>query len=59
MIKEFHCNGKRLADYLIKHGSKLINTEFINGEKVYVFEHDDSIDDNLKQWDIAKKRCLF
>ena len=59
MDKEFRCNGKRLADYLIKNGSKLIKTEFVNGCKAYVFEYDESIDENLERWEVAKKRCLF
>ena len=52
----FYCKGKRLADYLIKHGSKLVKVE--NGN-VYVFEKDETIDINLEKWEIDKKRCLF
>lgn len=59
MAKEFYCKGKRLASYLIKNGSKLIKEEFIKGSKNYIFEYDESIDKNLEQWEIVKKRCLF
>lgn len=59
MVKEFCCKGRQLADYLIKNGSKLIKEEFIKGSKSYIFEYDESIDKNLEQWGIAKKRCLF
>lgn len=59
MAKEFCCNGKRLADYLVKKGSKLIKTEFTKGRKTYVFEYDESIEENLAQWEAAKKRSLF
>ena len=55
----FLCKGKPLSDYLIKHGSKLIRTENKDGFFVYVFELDDTIDKNLEQWKIDKKRCLF
>lgn len=59
MTREFHCKGKRLADYLVKNGSKLIKVEFVKGRKSYVFEYDDSIDKNIEKWENAKKRCLF
>jgi len=53
---EFYCKGKQLADYLIKHGSKLIR---IDNGNIYVFESDDSIDKGLEQWEIDKKKYLF
>lgn len=59
MNKEFCCNGKQLADHLIKNGFSLIRTEFIKGRKTYVFEYDESIDKSLEQWEVAKKRSLF
>lgn len=59
MTKEFRCTGKRLSDYFIKSGSKLLRTEFIKGRKIYIFEYDDSIDKNLDQWEIVNKRSLF
>ena len=59
MSKEFNCKGKRLADYLVKHGSKLIRNGHIQGINVYVFEYDESIDKNIERFEMAKKRCLF
>lgn len=59
MGNEFCCKGKQLADYLIKNGSKLIRTEFLNGCRSYVFENDESIEENLAQWEIARNRSLF
>ena len=53
--KEFVCNSKMLADYFVKHGSKLLKIE--NG--VFVFEYDDSINVNLKQFEIDYKKCMF
>ena len=52
----FYCKGKQLADYLIKHGSKLIE---IDKNNIYIFVNDESIDNNLKQWEINKKKWLF
>lgn len=52
----FYCKGKQLADYLVLHGSKLLRVE--NGS-VYIFENDKTINDNLEQWEMDKKRCLF
>lgn len=54
-IKEFNCKGKQLADYLVKHGSKLLRVE--NG--AFIFEHDSSIDANLKQWEIDYGLYMF
>lgn len=59
MVKEFCCNGRQLADYLVKNGFGIIRTEFIKGRKTYVFEYDESIDKRLEQWEVAKKRSLF
>ena len=55
----FYCKGKQLSDYLIKHGSKFIGTENVNGVLCYVFESDDTIDDNLNRFEIDRKRCMF
>lgn len=57
--KVFYCKGKRLADYLIKHGSKFIGSDERDGHIVYVFENDSSIDENLDKWEADVKRCLF
>lgn len=57
--KFFYCKGKRLADYLIKHGSKFIGDDERDGHIIYVFENDSSIDENLDKWEKDVKRCLF
>lgn len=59
MSKEFKCKGKRLSDFLIGHGSKLIKKEIVNGSTVYVFEYDNTIDKNIEQFESLKQRCLF
>lgn len=59
MKKEFNCKGKRLYEYLINHGSKMIRKDIVEGSVVYVFEHDKSVDNNIKQFETLRKRCLF
>ena len=51
----FTCKGKRLANYLISRGSKLIQT--INDE--FIFIKDKSIEENLEQWEKDKIKWLF
>ena len=55
----FSCNNKRLADYLVMSGSKLIRIDKENGSVEYIFEHDDSIDRNLESYEANFKRCMF
>ena len=52
----FYCKGKQLADYLVKHGSKLLGIEDKN---IFIFENYEYIDKNLEQWEIDKKKYLF
>lgn len=60
MDKElFYCKSKRIADYLTKHGSRLVKTEKRDGSMIYVFEKDDSVFENLDNLDIDMRRCLF
>jgi len=59
MKKEFYCKGKQLADYLVKHGSVLLRTENKNGAVVHIFEYDDSIDGNIEQYELDKRKWLF
>ena len=59
MSKEFYCNGRQLSDYLIKHGSKLLRTENKNGAVVHVFEYDESIDRNIEQYELDRRKWLF
>ena len=60
--KTFCCKGKRLANYLIEHGSKIIridNDQKSKGFLVFIFENDESINKNLEQWEIDRKKYLF
>lgn len=59
MIMEFICNNKRLADYLVIHGSKLIRIDEESRGIEYVFEYDDSIDDVLEAYEKDFRRCMF
>lgn len=53
------CRGKRLSDYLINHGSKLIDSYDLNGSIVFEFKLDETIERNLKLWESNKKKWLF
>lgn len=53
--KKFSCNDRQLGTYLNSHGSKLICIE--NG--VYIFEYDDSIEDNLRSFERLQEKCMF
>ena len=58
----FCCRGKRLANYLIEHGSKIVRIDCdqkAKGFLVFIFEQDESINGNLKQWEIDKNTYLF
>lgn len=59
MKTEFACKGKRLYEYLINNGSKMIRKDIVEGSPVYVFEYDESIEKNINQFEALKKRCLF
>ncbi len=58
----FVCKGKRLANYLIEHGSKIVRIDCdqkAKGFLVFIFERDETIDRNLKQWETDKVTYLF
>ena len=59
MKKEFRCKGMSLANYLITHGSILIERVVEDGDVVFVFEYDESIDDNVASWEFMLSRCMF
>ena len=59
MDNTFYCKGRQLANYLIKNGSNLLEVRIDNGVDVYVFELDDTIDVNLKKWELDRKKWLF
>lgn len=51
----FYCKGKRLAEYLIKHGSKFIKVE----KNKFIFEKDESVERNLAVYEKDMKKCMF
>lgn len=53
--KKFSCNDRQLSIYLKNHGSKLVCIE--NG--IYIFEYDDSIEENLKAFENIQEKCMF
>lgn len=59
MKNVFYCKGKRLADYLKKNGAILVDTEFSKGRRVFIFQHDESVDKALAMWEADKKKWLF
>ena len=59
MEKEYRCKGNRLAKYLIEYGSTLIRCEREDGDIVFVFEYDSTIDSNIAHWEAMKKRSMF
>lgn len=52
---EFIVNDLSVASFLKNHGSKMIAVK--NGK--YVFEYDDTIDDNIKLYEETLKKCMF
>lgn len=59
MREEFNCKGKHLALYLMKHGSKLIRIERVDGFIVYVFDNDESIKSNIENGNLIKEDVCF
>ena len=59
MDNMFYCKGRQLADYLAKNGSRFLEVQTDKGVIVYVFEFDDTIDINLKKWELDRKKWLF
>lgn len=59
MNNEFNCKGKQLADYLVKHGFKLLRIDNVKGCNVFVFEQNDFINDVVDKWEANKKKWLF
>lgn len=53
--KIFSVNDYKLAVYMMNHGSKLICIE--NG--IYIFEYDDSIEENLAEFEKLQDMCMF
>ena len=59
MNEVFYCKGRRLANFLISNGSKIIRIDKEDGLFIFVFEYDDLIDVNIKKWEANLKRCYF
>lgn len=53
--KIFSVNDRQLAVYMMNHGSKLICIE--NG--IYIFKYDDSIEENLEEFENLQDKCMF
>lgn len=62
MSKTFVCKGKRLANYLIDHGCKLIKIDTdsnARGYLVFIFVVDDSLNSALNSWNQDKYTYLI
>lgn len=58
----FVCRGKRLANYLIEHGSSLKKIDTDQNSKgflVFLFEKDKLLQINLAKWDKDKDTYLI
>lgn len=55
----FYCKGRRLANFLLNNGSKIIRIDQEEGTFIFVFEYDESIDSNVEKWEANLKRCYF
>lgn len=58
----FVCKGKRLANYLIEHGSPVIRIDTDQKSKgflVFLFDKNELLDNNLKSWEKDKETYLI
>lgn len=58
----FVCKGKRLANYLIEHGSPVIRIDTDQKSKgflVFIFEEDELLNKNLQSWTKDKDTYLI
>ena len=56
------CKGKRQANYFLDHDCKLIRIDCdqkSSGFLVFIFEHNQKLNDALKTWKEDKKTYLF
>ena len=58
----FVCKGKRLANYLIEHGSPVVKIDIDDKAKgflVFLFEKNELLNKNLQSWSIDKETYLI
>lgn len=58
----FICKGKRLANYLIEHGSPVIRIDTDQQNKgflIFIFERNQLLEDNLQSWTNDKNTYLI
>lgn len=58
----FVCKGKRLANYLIEHGSPVIRIDTDHQNKgflIFIFERNQLLEDNLQSWVNDKNTYLI
>lgn len=53
------CKSIKLANFLIKHGSILIDSYYENGMRVFEFKNDNTIKENIDLWEVNKNKWLF
>lgn len=61
-MNTFCCKGKRLANYLIEHGCKIVridNDQKSKGFLVFIFEKNKCLQDSLQNWKLDKDKYLF
>jgi len=58
----FVCKSKRLANYLIENGSKIIRIDCDQKSKgflVFLFVNDETIRESLNKWNVDKNTYLI
>lgn len=62
MSRTFVCKGKRLANYLIEHGCRILRIDCDSNAKgflVFIFEKDGNLDSALTSWNEDKYTYLI
>lgn len=55
----FECDSKTIADYLVSKGCEIVDIEVRNGRSVYLFEHDDLLDETIDAWIDNFKNSMY
>lgn len=55
----FICKSIKLANFLMKHGSILIDSYYENGMRIFEFKNDETIKENIDLWEVNKNKWLF